>query len=198
MTNIEDLKMEKMIEKKIQDFMSRKQFGFSKIQKHEHNGTDTIRVKEKDLLLNAKYNSFLICDTSETFTIINLPNISRVFFNGFAANNADGSPATKRAIINGHAEFGSCYGFFGTGSSISFDDSKIGVQLIQGSNSLYIDTSDLTKQRVGSTNQYFCYVPDDTGTIVVQVEITNPTASSFTMVVTLASNWKLQGSLIIS
>lgn len=194
--NEDDVKMRKIADEQILAYMARKQFETSKIPIHEHNGIDTVKIKERNIVSNDKISTFLIVDTTETFSIINLPNAKSVKFTGFAANNAT-DPATKRCIINGGIELGPTYGFSGTGSTISYDN-NIPVPFIQYSNAMYVDSTTLANNRVSSTNQYFAYATDEGANVLLSAELTSATQTSMTMTITLAATWKLQGALIIT
>lgn len=199
--------IEQLIKAGIHDYMTDKQFNLSKIPSHTHDGKDTNKILQKNVIPNQKVMTFMIEDTSETFTISNIPNITRISFLGFAANNKS-APATKRAIINGIAEFGNCFGFSGSGTNISFASNvSLTPEPIQAYNYMYTDTSNLTKTRVGAGNGSYsggvytsmlCRAADDTGGDVVALEITSYTSSSITFTCTLTADWKLQGTLILT
>lgn len=187
-----DQNLQQTIRGEIESYMTQKQFNLSKIQSHVHNGTDTSRISEKDLIIGDKIRTFLILDTSETLTIARVANISSMTFMGFIANNANGSPASNRAVINGQAEFGPCFGFGGTGSYVSYDN-HIPIPFIQSSNSMFTGSAGT---RVASSNLYFCYAVDTSGEIC-KVEILSADKTTITMKATLGSNYKLQGALIL-
>jgi len=189
--------LDQAIQQGIQTFMRSGQFNLTKIQSHEHNGVDTVKIKRENIINSVKKTTLLI-DTNTTGgslvvidTIPNVSNLNRINFAGFIANNATGS-ATKRAIINGQAEIGQCY----------FTDSVQVVPATQNSieacNYMYVDSTDLTKNRVGASNQYYlCYATDDTGAILVTTTVAY-TNQTITFTTTLAAGWKLQGVLIIT
>ncbi len=191
--------IEKMIDSRIEMFMRQKQFNLSKIPNHFHNGTDSNRIAEVDLEQNNKNISGLIFDTSETVTLtgLNLRNIKGITLLGFAANNADGSPATKRAIINGEAQFGKCFGFTGAGTgAIQITTSKVGDPFIQMSNGMYVDSTDLTKNRV-AIGPNLARAVDDTAAVMASLTIDDYTYTSLTLTCVVATNWKLQANIII-
>jgi len=173
-------------------------YNVAKVPVHTHNGVDTVRIEQKDLILNQRYNTFLISDVSETFQIKNIPNLSQINFLGFAADNAGGGAATKRLVLNGQANFGKCFTFSGTGSSISLDTTLAGIPFIQSGNFMYVNGSaTVTSSRVGASNQFFIYGTDGTNEVVT-VTVDSYTTSSIVLTVTLAAGWKLQGSLILT
>jgi hypothetical protein len=190
--------IQQAIQNGIDSYMNQKQFNASKIPSHVHNGTDTVKISAVDIIQNVKYSTFIEEDISETFVITNVfSNMSKISFAGFAANNADGTSATKRAIINGETHFGRCFKFGGSGSSIKVIPQTF--NLIQSSNFMYVDSTSLTNNRVGATNDNFlAYALDNTGSVVASLFVQSYTNSSISMTVDLATNWKLQGSLIFT
>ena len=198
--------VKKIADQAILDYMRNKQYTVSKIASHEHNGTDTIKIKRENIINSVKKTTFLV-DTNTTGsplviydTIPNIANVNNITFMGFVANNASTS-ATKRAIINGQAEIGICQGFSDATTLINLPQN-----VIQMCNFMYIDQTDLTKNRVGATNGdittqnpfgYFTFVTDDTGTNVVKTVVSYAN-SIISLKTTLAAGWKLQGALIIT
>jgi hypothetical protein len=71
---------------------------------------------------------------------------------------------------------------------------------------MYVDSTDLTKNRVSATNGiypsningYIVYAVDDTATVIVQMTVTYINSTITFSVDTLAANWKLLGAIIIS
>lgn len=173
------------------------QYGVNKSPVHYHNGIDLPQIPESSVTPNIRYNTFIICDTSETFTFRAISNLRRVSFHGFAANNADGSPATRRAVITGEAFVGKCFRFAGTGSVIVLDSNLVGIPIVQGSNSMYTDSTDLTQTRVGASNLFVAYAVNST-TEVATIKIDDYTGTDLIITVTLDTNWKIQGSLMLS
>lgn len=186
-----------LIKKGIDDYMNEKQYEVSKIPAHTHNGVDTVRIDAVNINQNVKYNTFIVSDTSETFVITNVfPNIGKVIFQGFAANNKS-APATKRAIVNGEAQFGNCFQFSGSGSNIALNGITIPIPIICSTNSFYVDTTDLTKTRVAAANEgsLIAYIVDDSATEIVTLEVVSYANNAITFTTTLAVDWKLQGTL---
>ncbi len=172
------------------------QYDVVKAPIHYHNGVDLPAISEVNIIHNSRYSSFIISDTTEVFAINKiLPNLSRIQFIGFAANNAGGGAATKRAQINGQADFGKCFGFSGSGASLVLATSSVGIPVIQASNYLYIDA---TSQRVGAGNEHLVLVNDGTSDVVkIDVSAVQPD-NSVVFTITLAATWKVQGALIIT
>lgn len=186
-----------MIQDGIKSYMATKQFDLSKIPSHVHNGTDTNKINQKDIIPSQKFTAFLVTTLTgagtEIDTINNIPNFTRIDFNGFAANNAGGGAATKRAIITGLAVTGNCVAYYSNGTSTGTSP----VPIIMASNALYVDSTDLTKAQVSAANIYLCYAVDNTGAVIVSTTVSF-TSSTITFTTTVASGWKLQGSLVIS
>lgn len=188
------------IRSEIQSYLDRKQFGVSKIQNHVHNGTDSSPISEVNLVKRNKYVSGFTFDTSGTYIIrgLNPPNMTRMVFYGFAANNADGTPATKRAVISGEAQFGRCFSFAGDGSgTITVESSPAGNPFVQASNSLYVDSTTLANHRVAIAER-LAYAVDNASAVVASIIITDYTSNTLTIDVSLASNWKIQSNIIIT
>lgn len=194
-----------IVQDELQKNATKNQYGVSKIASHIHDGIGSQRIFQKDIIPNTKSSAFLFTTLTsggtEIDSINNVPNLTSISFMGFAANNATGGSATKRAIINGHAEIGTCSLTNGTNNYIPTS----GISILQMSNSMYIDSTDLTKNRVAATNGnvvngnytgIFCYVIDDTNTVLVNTVISY-TNSILTFTTVLASGWKLQGGLIL-
>lgn len=187
--------VEKMVQDGINSYMNQKQYNYSKIPQHTHNGVDTVQISQANIINNSKKTTFLtttlVSGGTEIDTLANISNVSRIDFMGFIANNAGGGAATKRAIINSHAEIGQCY----------FADSTqtypVGKNIIQACNSMYIDSGTLANNRVSTSNSNFCYSTDETSAVLVNT-IISYTNQTITLTTILASGWKLQGALIIT
>lgn len=196
--------IQKLIQNEINSYMNTKQYNVSKIPNHLHNGTDTNKINGADIVNNAKMYSFLVQTKSETFTITNLiPNINRISFYGFSANNADGSAATKRCLLNGEAYLGNCIEFSGessvmTGNKISAATTPRRKSIIQSSNALYTDTANFNKTKVAASGLNLLYCVDDTGAVVTQLTILSWNGTSVTFEAYVASNFKIQGNLLFT
>lgn len=175
------------------------QYGVAQIPAHIHNGVDSVQLTLSDLIQGNKYQSFLVEDISETTTIGGIFNPSRISFSGFAANNKT-VPATKRALINGEVNFGTCFAVTDLVPPLVISTNGPGVPFIQGGNAIYIDSTDLTKNRVTAGNISFILARDDTGTDIVTATILsyNNQLGLLTISFVLATDWKLQGNLVIS
>lgn len=119
----------------------RSQFSPSQTTFHTHNGIDSSRVNQSDLVTSDKYIAFATATAGyATLQVTTTP--TSIQFYGFAANNADGTSPTKRAICNGNAQLGVCY------TALNSTDLTPGASgqssFIQASNSLYTEATDVT------------------------------------------------------
>jgi hypothetical protein len=201
---MEKQELQKLMQDEIVKYMTIRQFNLSKIPSHEHNGLDTVKISQKNLINNNKYSVFVSSIASETFTLSNLPNISQLFFNGIASNNASDMtvPGTLKATVIGQVQFGNCYGtpsVSGTVADISF--ANVVEPFVQSANDIYIDTTDLTKCRAGAANSYFVYVQDGTTptpVVVATAKVVSYDNSTITITTTLEANWQITGTLILT
>lgn len=192
-----------MVQKEARDVATRvyeelgTKYGVAQVPVHTHNGIDSSRVSQVDLIQNIKYASLLTIDSSTTFIVRNIPNISRLSFSGFAANNAGGGAATERAIINGETYFGKCYNLSGTGVSGVITTNVTGTPIVQGSNYMYVDSTSLANNRVGATNLYFVYA-GNTAAGVVQLTVDSYRNDSLTLTSVLAAGWQITGFITLT
>lgn len=202
----DNLKLQSMIENistRIAEEVYQKlgtRYNVASVPTHTHDGVDTIQIPDRNILSAEKNGSGFVFDTSETIVIrgLNLSNMKRITFLGFAANNADGSPATLRAIINGVAQFGRCYQFSGEGTgTITVSTDKPGTPFMQMSNAMYVDSGTLSNNRVSISGTEIANAVNNSGSSVVSLTLDSYTDNSMTFTCTLGSNWKLQGNIII-
>jgi meiotically up-regulated gene 157 (Mug157) protein len=192
--------LDQKIQQGIQDYMVKKQYDYSKIPSHEHNGTDTVKISQKNIINNNKVTiDFEATPPGGIGTIPNIPNLSRITFMGVLANNASGGTATKRFILNGVAEVGNCYYINGT------TEVSTGTNIVAIENNMYVDSTDLTKNRVGAGNgldaqhtNYLIYAQDNTTTVIGAMTVTYDEKNITLNVSTLATGWLLQGFLILT
>ena len=113
------------------------QFAVSQIPFHTHNGTDSSRVKQGSIIPGTTSLIGLKSIASETLTLNTTQDITIISLCGFAANNVS-APATKRAIINGNAQLGSCFNYTGwPGSATSIPVVGTISSFLQTCNSMY-------------------------------------------------------------
>lgn len=170
--------------------------GVQSIQDHIHNGVDAPRISQDDLVNGTANNSLIVMNENETFQLKNVQGISRITFHGFAADNADGSPATQRALINGTVVFGTCLRFTGSGSVISPEGAGNTTAFTQGTSSIYT-LNQVDAIRVSSSSDHFAYVTDGS-TEVAKASVVAVSVDSISIRVELASNWQITGSLILT
>lgn len=181
-------------------------WGVAEVPTHVHNGVDSNQISESDLIKsNRNITGFAVdsnggatASTTTLITGINTANIGRVVFSGFAANNSDGTPATKRLLTQGEAQFGRCYEMSGATGTVLVLTPTMGQNIVQISNAMFVDSTDLTKNKVFATPATIAYGEDDTGEIVASLAIDSITTQSMTVSSTIGRNWKLQGNIILS
>ena len=192
--------LDQKIQQGIQTFMRNGQFNLTKIQQHEHNGTDTVKISQKNIINNNKVTiDFTATPPGGIGVIPNIPNLSRITFMGILANNASGGTATKRFILNGVAEVGNCYYINGT------TEVSTGTNIVAMFNDMYVDSTTLANNRVGAGNgldaqhtNYLVYAQDNTATVIGAMTVTYDEKNITLNVSTLATGWLLQGFLILT
>lgn len=171
--------------------------GVQSIQDHIHNGVDAPKINQDNLENGTATNSVIVMNENETFQLRNVKGISRLTFHGFAANNADGSAATQRVLINGTVVFGVCSRFTGAGNEIRPDGSSNETPFTQGCSYMYT-LNQVDTIRVGATSDAFA---------VGAVSVTDPEAKAYvvgvsidsiTIKVELKPNWQITGSFILN
>ena len=175
--------------------MRNKQFNYSKIQGHEHNGVDTLQINDNNVANGNKYVTIFNSIISETFSFKTHKNAKDITMYGFAANNAGGGGATLKAIVNGYASFGRTFGIQGTTTFTTIP--LVGQAMCQMSNSMYLDTTTLGNSKVNTSTEFLGYVKDPT-VEVATVKILSNNDGEITLQVVLAAGWQIWGSLIIN
>jgi hypothetical protein len=172
-------------------------YGVSQVPFHTHNGIDSTRIDEKNVLHNIRNYTRLMADESTVFNIRSVSNVDKLTLKGFVANNADGSPATKRAIINGEAYFGRCYNFTGVAPNISTSPVQ-GIPFVQSSNALYTEQGMSAVFRV-AVSPSLAFVTDGSSDIVeLLITSYNNGLIEFDLQMQAGQNWLLQVDLILS
>lgn len=200
---MDEQQLRDLVKEEIVKYTYESQYNTSPVSAHTHNGTDSLRIYEKDIVKNSKYklgftSSDFLTPGGETFTITSLPNISRMDFHGFAANNADGTPATLRAVATGMAVFGTTYGNATTGIFTTIAPTSTSGNFAQSGSSMFADSTTLANSRVGSTNDYFVYVVNGAAAIVATARINSYTVGAIKIQTVLASNWEITGYVTFS
>jgi len=190
----------KIIQEEIGGYMSRKQFNVSKIPKHEHNGTDSSRIRENNLLSADNFiGSFVMGnDGDEVFTISKIPNLSLVKFYGVATNGAfGGGPYDEKASVSGEIKIGKLYqidtqsgtDYYSSGSPLTND-------YYQACTSHYNKVS-TGASFVRSASDAFVSIYDGTST-VASASVTSIKDNSLQITVDISSNWYIQGFFFLS
>lgn len=173
------------------------EYGVKQPPYHVHNGTDAPLISEDHVRLTEKLTTQLVAlntggdSITETLTLTNVPNVSRISFHGFAANNAVGS-ATIRATISGEVIFGRCYVFTGTAPTVTVTTEGPGTPFVQSCNSILVDQASINNTRVVTSPK----ISSVSGG-VAELVLTNYTNNSLVFEYTLGSEWQLNGILII-
>lgn len=180
-------------------------YGVAKIPTHTHNGIDSNQIPAKNLVQGNKYISSISEDTTETVTIGGIFNPVKITFSGFAANNADGTPATKRAILNGEIDFGNCLEFSDLTPPYVVTTSGAGQPFLQYSNSMYVDSTSLANNRVSASfgagaNGNFIYSLDNASAVFASAQATafNNQLGLLTIDFVVGTNVRIQGGLVIT
>lgn len=190
---LNEQKMKEIAEKVYAEKTLKAKYSVSQVPFHTHNGTDSTRINEKDMVHNVRNITQIVADSSETLILRNIPNISGISFTGFAANNAGGGSATKRLVITGNARFGRCYVLTGEGSSISVDTNVQGTPLIQASNYMFSNvTGPVFTVGIGP---YLAY-GTEAGAVKAVIDIESYNNGSIILSVTLDTGWRMEGNLI--
>lgn len=189
--------IQNLIQDGIKDYMTKAQYSVTKIPSHVHNGTDSNRISQSDVVPGIKYNFGFTEDTSETITIKNIQNPTRISFFGFSANNADASPATKRAILNGEVNFGKVH-TFSVANTVLTPTANAPVPFGQSANGMYVDSTSLANNRVSTSRAHFAYVTDSSGTVVSSLSLDSYINNTLTITAVVDTNWKIQGILSIT
>lgn len=177
------------------------QFNVSQTSFHTHNGIDSQKIKQSNIIPSTTSVAHLLTQTSETFTIDTLQNITQLRLDGIASNGLG-----QKASINGSAQLGNCFLYSPTTVSVSELTTQGGSfePFLQTFNEIYIDTTDLTNTRILASEGYIAAVADQNYTNtalppnIATLEIIKWTGSSITFKSTLATNWFINFFLSMS
>jgi hypothetical protein len=178
-------------------------YNVAQVPTHTHNGIDSVKINEENLINGVRYIGLLDLfwqtgdpdPASLTFQLRNVVNPTNITFKGFAANNSEGNPVSKRATVDGEVTFGTCYQFQGIFPNV--DIITTGLPFVQGCNYLYTDTTSLANTRVGASPAHLVLVVDDTGTTVASLVLDTYKDGLLTLTVTVAEFWRISGTIII-
>ena len=103
--------MQAMVQKEIEKMFPKlysqeaTNYGVAATPCHQHNGLDSPQISQDNVILTNKLITQLVSDESEEFTLLNVSNVSRISFHGFAFDSSS-SPATKKAVAAASARAG--------------------------------------------------------------------------------------------
>lgn len=185
-----DKNIKDIANKAIKAEQKRAKYGLSNLGLHTHNGTDSPRINESDLVRNIKIYAQIAADSSPpnpaTLTIPNVPNLNSIKFYGYAVKT------DERATINGEAQFGRNYLYNGT----TFVSLSSGSPILQSSNYFYSNEGSGTFQ-VGLATIYLAYVNDGSSDVAT-VEVVSYSNGIVSLTSTMAAGWSLIGNLILT
>lgn len=205
-TNMENL--DQKIQQGIETYMRNKQFNYSKIQSHEHNGVDTIRINEKDLINSDMYSLGLLSwndgSGNDTFYIENPPYFKSITFYGIASDGIDtatgslvGAVHTAKCITTGEVQLGNLFEMVQKTFDTFGPGNALGETFYQTYNSIYITLNDLTKTFVTSGRDAFAIAFDGTNK-VAELTITAIEKNRIVIKGTFTGTWYIEGFLLFS
>lgn len=191
-----EAQIRKIVQQEINKSNNASRFNLSAISNHVHDGIDSLPISEDNVVLTSKLSTQLLSTRNETFTLRNVSNISRISFHYYGANNADGTPATKRVSGSGEVIFGVCNTFTGNNTDINIiPTSQIGSKpYLQSSQFVYLDSATAANTRVG-VGPALAYA-NDPSSIVLFLNLDSYAKDALQFTVTVGPNWKLEGVLI--
>ncbi len=181
----------KIVQEIYQKNATSREFSVSTTNFHTHNGTDSQRVKQNDLINGTTSIISLNIFATETDILDTIQNVTQITLNGIASNNY-GQAVSQKAVLNGHAQLGNCFNYSQTTVN-STHIKTIGnyKPFLQTFDSMFIDTTDLTKAKVGAGAGHFVYVLDGGGNVVAQIDIIKWTGTSIILQTTLSTHWQV-------
>ena len=203
---MDEQQVNNLIDQRINQYMNKKQYTYSKIPAHEHNGNDTIKINSKNIVYGINkqlafyfYSEDPASTLRESFTF-SFSNPKRLSFHGFIANNADGVPpfptATKKAIVSGEA-------LFGTAENLTaFDPIPVTTpdsdSIVQSSTSMYIDTTSLANTTVAMGNTYLAFANDNAGNLLASASCIDYSVNGITIEFYVSIGYYIVGTYLIS
>jgi hypothetical protein len=194
--------LDQKIQQGIQDYMVKKQYDYSKIPSHEHNGVDTVKISQENVIPNNGYGALLVSVTSETFIITGMPDISSITVYGIAALGTYGAGGyTKKASFAGEARVAPTYGLVGNlpgfASNVLAPDTSSHSPFVQMCTTTYLDDSSAANSFVIATGQALAYAWNGTSD-VAKASIISIKNSQITIQVTLAAGWFIEYYIVVS
>jgi len=188
--------LDQKIQQGIETYMRNKQFNYSKIQSHEHNGVDTVKVSEKDLIPRETFAGFLTVDGSGILYIKNISNPRTIEFYGIAEDNYGGTPS-QHIIITGKVIIGKATQLIISNINELIPDSSTTSQYLQMSNSMYVDESDIANTTTVASSGSFIWGEDTVGN-VVSATVTSVTPQYIAIYFSISPTWYIQGTITIN
>lgn len=197
----DEQQIRRIVREEVNRITNKSRFEMKSIPRHAHDGIDSLKIIEDNIILTQKLIAQLILDSSETFTLRNVYNVGRISFHGIAYQSP--LPTTKKASISGEVIFGKCAQFTGSGSSIAISalpivSSEVNGNtsaFVQSSNYVYLDTGNLINSGVGSSA--FLVEVLSEGLLVARLTLNSYKGDDLQFTVMLAENWILNGTIII-
>ena len=184
------------------EMMASSQYKTADTTFHTHNGIDSPRINQENVVNNNKYVAIAVA-SSGLVTFNSISNPSALLFYGFAANNAGGGAATLKAMCTGNAQLGVCYSANNSSATttVTINPSSQS-SFIQTSCAIYIDTTSLANTRVAASGtgsdpltDRFIYVTDGS-TVVAEATVVMWDSQSITVNFTLAATWQITGGFL--
>lgn len=197
---MDEIRLRQIVDEQISKYVNKDQFSSIKIPKHMHDGLDTVKINENDLIPANNYTASLVMGNAgnEVFTISKIPNFSLMTFYGVATNGAyGGGPYAEKALITGEARVGKLYEINTVvGTDYYSNGVPVDVNYYQICTSTYTNTTTAANQFVNSSKLGFAYVRDGTNQVAL-ASITKITETSLEITVTVSASWYIQGFLFM-
>ena len=210
----EDIK--NLIQSELANNRQQNQFTVTPTSFHTHNGIDSPRVKQNNIINGTTSAAHLETLTSEIFTLDTIQNITQLTLCGVALNGLG-----QKASLNGNAQLGKCFLYSPSSISLSEITTNGGSYepFLQTFSETYIDTSfttavigattvltstGLANARVLAGEGYIAAVADQNYTDatlppnIATLSIIKWTGSSITFKSVLAANWHINFFLSMS
>ncbi len=211
------------IQKIVRDEMMKNyRSGAPKVPPHVHNGVDSLKINQSNLIINSKGRTFFAVTTPQAsggdiVTLDLITNPSSLSFYGIAyypANGPSTNTTTKKAIITGQLELGNCFGTNGDIVQV-LDTNVIGAcNAVLFTGTTNIGTGVFTQSDVSvyanQNNGIFATIDGTTGQVFGCINTTEGVSSnelqgrgiytdkSISLRFIVGTDWVLTGSIIIT
>lgn len=187
---------EKQIRKIVQDEMKKRTSGVPYIDRHIHDGNDSPKINQKDVIPLITGNGTITMSQSTTY-LLKLGNVGitprSISFIGGALNTT-ASPALH-AMIVGSASLG-VNQQFQPESSTSVILGPVVTSIIQGSAAIIV--SNAGTSIIKNSQGHIVFAADASNNNYATASIISYTKSTITVQVTLAANWSISGLWTVS